>query len=645
MGINRSGTKRFYFSILVIVLAVIIAVGYFLSDGKYSRLHTVTRLEEEAVLESGQLFQTDLVFDASVSQINAITVYFNTFGRVNVGQLDITVYKDDAAVQEFSYNSYDIGIDGALKLKLEDVLTVDPESHYSLSCNYVYSGNNAVAIQRAEARGIESSRLQRACISIIVLALGAAIAFCISENNLTDSLTNTKLILVSLPLLLLYSFFFQHGDGYTITKWGVQFLDCMFSGDLRHYADIMLEANGIQYTSNYDILNNFITAVSILPVYLVKRITGFNYGAYNMLILDEFRKLVLILAVMITSKYINKIVISLGGSVRAANTASLLYLLSPVLLYCNIGMGQIDCFCVLFMALFFNSYINGKKCHAMMFLSIAILIKSFPLLFVLIPLVCISINKRRLPKLNMFSCLLVPWIISWILSSVIFIDYGKISKLSERTWGHAGMLFDVTWVHSSLFMIVFVILCFILLFSDKAREADSKKLLLISSCVVIIDLTFFVEENPQWFIYALFIMLITIPFCRGIYKPVACVICYSLAGLVYSFSAFYTHVDLNMVNQSIIGNYFDFGIRSSYMSVINHLIPNLAPYMPQASKTVMACMVLLSLYWFYESKHSKQDVVTEDQGALIPWCVKGLMIFDVAFVLVTLVLFFGIIVI
>ncbi|MBP3810469.1 MAG: hypothetical protein ILA15_07040 [Clostridiales bacterium] len=645
MGINRSGTKRFYFSILVIVLAVIIAVGYFLSDGKYSRLHTVTRLEEEAVLESGQLFQTDLVFDDSVSQINAITVYFNTFGRVNVGQLDVTVYEDSAVVQEFSYNSYDIGIDGALKLKQEDVLTIDPESHYSLSCNYVYSGNNAVAIQRAEASGIESSRLQRACISIIVLALGAAIAFCISENNLTDSLTNTKLIPVSLPLLLLYSFFFQHGDGYTITKWGVQFLDCMFSGDLRHYADVMLEANGIQYTSNYDILNNFITAVSILPVYLVKRITGFNYGAYNMLIFDEFRKLVLILAVMITSKYINKIVISLGGSVRAANTASLLYLLSPVLLYCNIGMGQIDCFCVLFMALFFNSYINDKKCYAMLFLSIAILIKSFPLLFVLIPLVCISINKRRIPKLNMLSCLLVPWIISWILSTVIFIDYSKISSLSERTWGHAGMLFNVTWAHSSLFMTVFVVLCFVLLFSNKAREADSKKLLLISSCVVIIDLTFFVEENPQWFIYALFIMLITIPLCHGIYKPVACVICYSLAGLVYSFSAFYTQVDLNMVYQSILGNYFDFGIRTSYMSVFNHLMPNLAPYMPQASKTVMAGMVLLSLYWFYESKKSKQDVVTEDQGALIPWCIKGLMIFDVAFVLVTVVLFFGVIVI
>ena len=163
--------------------------------------------------------------------------------------------------------------------------------------------------------------------------------------------------------------------------------------------------------------------------------------------------------------------------------------------------------------------------------------------------------------------------------------------------------------------------------------------------MVIIDLTFFVEENPQWFIYALFIMLITIPLCHGIYKPVACVICYSLAGLVYSFSAFYTQVDLNMVYQSILGNYFDFGIRTSYMSVFNHLMPNLAPYLPQASKTVMAGMVLLSLYWFYESKKSKQDVVTEDQGALIPWCIKGLMIFDVAFVLVTVVLFFGVIVI
>ena len=646
MGSNRFRTKQFYLSLLVIVAAVIIAVAYYFSDGKYNRIHEVTRLEGDVILENGQPFQTDLVFDDSISFISTITARFTIYDRVNVGQMNIVVYEDDAAIQEFSINTYEIGIDGSLPLKLDSTLTIDPESHYTINMNYTYEGDNAVALQRIEVNSMESSRLQRALISIVVLVLGAVLAFCIFENNFPDSLSETKMVIIALPILVLYAFFFNHGDGFVITKWGIRFLDCAFSGDIRNYADIMLAENGVRYTPNYNILDILITAVTILPLYLVQYFTGFECDDIKQLIYyDEFRKISLILAVIITAKYIRKIVISLKGSTRAANTASLLYIISPALLYCNIGMGQIDCISVLFLSLFFYEYINDKKCHAMLFLSISMLIKSFPLLLVMIPLVCISINKRRLPDIKSLTCLLTPWVISRILSSFVFVNYYKYSELAEREWDHVGGFLHITWAHSSLFMLVFVILCFVLLFSNKTREADCKKLLLISSLLVAGDLTFFVDDNPQWFVYALFIMIISIPLCHGIHKAVVSVVTYSLTGLVYTFSAFYEHVDLNMVYQSLIGNYYDFKIRSSYMLVFNHLMPNYVPYISIAAKTIMVCMVLLSLYWSYENRDSKQNVAANDQNKLLNLSTKGLIIFDVAFVLISLLLFFRIVLI
>lgn len=633
---------------LIIAVTVIISVAYYCSDSGFHITYRAFDAAEEIDLKNNKTIQEDMLFDENVTAISALSICFDTHQKTNLGQMNVALLKNDTEVQSWTINSCDIGTDSHYLFVLDEVLEISSENSYSVSIQYSYTGNNAVALKAINGKVIRTSKLLKASVSLLVLSLGIVIAFAAgaSEDLFGSSAPKMQSRLqtaIAVMIMLLYSVYFEHDDGRVITGWGLTLLDCTFAGDIRHYMGYLLsQVENLINVTNYDIVDNIITALSILPVYIVQRI--FNLSL-EWQVFDEFRKLSLIACLTITSVVVKKIVTSIGGGTKEAGIAQALFLLSPALLFGTLTLGQIDCIAVMFGSFFLYYFINGKIPRSLLFLSFALMIKQFSIFFFLAPFVCVAIAKRKkFDYIKGALCLFGPFILSKLLSKFFFIDYDKYKNLSELIHGHIGLLFYELRADASLFLFAFVSVCCLMLFAGKNEDLDDNKLLLAGSLVISIAFVFFVPQNPQWFIYPLFFMVITIPYYDNIFKPLLSIAGFSLCGMFYTFSRHINNVDLIMLRTGIIGNRLMIEPDERYVSILAHYFPSYAPYFMYIAKSGIVAMVLLSLYWIFRNRKNKTgNMYMNDIGSSLT--AKGLMIFDVLFVLLSIVVYYQIIII
>lgn len=507
--------------ISIIIIVVSVFASYFIcnSDICFYRSNEAYRSNESVSLENGGIYQQPLMIDESVTNIKAVKLYFDVYKRINLSQMTVRMFSDDNLVNEWQFRTEEIGIDGSYTLKLNDAITVSPNVTYTIQYSQTYSGDNSVSLNRVDIKYPDSSPIHRIVLSIALLLTGLIIAscicFCSSEASLNSNKKYRMLLLLSVILMCVYSFVFEHWDGTVITGWGLELLDSTFAGDMRHYIHhIVASTDNIRYVPNYGVIANIITALSVLPLYVFQKISQIDFGTYYLQIYDCFRKLSLITSVLVTVRCIRKIVLSLSGNQALSKVAALFYCVSPVVLYGNLAMGQIDCIVVMFVALALYCIINEKYYKGLLILGLSVTIKTFPLFFFFVPFLCVYFgSKKHIHWLKAAACFLTPLVISKVLSTLVFIDYYKFQSAAERYWNHLGSLFAEKNAGNALFELTCILIFLIVAFyRNRVSESEQYKLFLVCCLSVVSSFLFFVVINPQWYIYPLLLLLVLLPY-------------------------------------------------------------------------------------------------------------------------------------
>lgn len=307
------------------------------------------------------------------------------------------------------------------------------------------------------------------------------------------------LICITFAISLLYVFTVSHVDCNTITMWGYDLLKSLFEGSVSRFPEYTYEMHFMP--NNYSLFDNAITAVFLLPVFLVEFFAGI---AINSVIYDIWFK-VLILAIHIVDIVILYKLLDILQFEHAKKIKGIiLYMLSTIVCICVVGKGQVDIFTVTFIMLGMLCFIRKKYIYMSILLGLAFLTKPFALL-VIAPFYLLAISRFR-EKVFLYGIIsVIPYVLDFTLTRILMPGYAEMKELNAEIFKEAEgstrieELFSVHINSVYVFIAIVIIICFIAFRKGKNQEVTIKDYLLYPT-LMYISYGVFVSPSCNWFI-------------------------------------------------------------------------------------------------------------------------------------------------
>ncbi|MCR4674776.1 MAG: hypothetical protein K5675_07185 [Lachnospiraceae bacterium] len=377
---------------------------------------------------------------------------------------------------------------------------------------------------------------------------------------------------------------FTHGDSTRIMEWAKLFLDSLFSGNIRNYAEVLLDKD---IPSNYSIFIHIINSIWVLPVY---GIDTFIDGDIPLYVYSMWHRVLSVLLTFITMGYIEKIGIHFGVSREKMEVATFFYGISTPLIVGTYAMGQIDAYPTLFMVMGLYYLLEEKTTESILSFSVILFLKPFAFMYIAPMLLLYFADKWK--KAIPYGVLVgIVWIVKKLVTK-IFIGYGDMVYVEEVEWDHLSFFFTSEINVLPLFVLtvgVVLCICFVKGMKGKVKEWDY----IYYPYVVFLAFVAFNFWNPQWFLYGM--PFITIILCKMCNEAEAMAFGAGINGayLLFNYCAFNGMVESNMIAGGLIAKTSGIKWKSaSLLGLIANKMPTISGYITSISLGILvACMI------------------------------------------------------
>ena len=291
---------------------------------------------------------------------------------------------------------------------------------------------------------------------------------------------------------------FYYGDISITQEHTFNFLDSIFSGKLRDFYQIAIENSQFGQPAVYDILIYAIFAIWNLPLYIVSKITGYQFiqSGYSIIWL----KLFLILFVLLTLYEIYHIALDLKFTKGTAKWICFVTITSGMFVVPVFIQLQYDIISVFFTLCGVRALINGKRKKFILFFAIANALKLFSL-FVFIPLILLK-EKRVLVAIKeiVLGCLLL------VAGKILYIGnvayQSSTSSFSDMALERIQAL-SIPGAYSEIvipFFMVILIGSVIFAYVYNSDNENYPYMIIYIPMVIYMAFVICVDLNPYWII-------------------------------------------------------------------------------------------------------------------------------------------------
>lgn len=412
--------------------------------------------------------------------------------------------------------------------------------------------------------------------------------------------------------------FSQGGDMKLVIRQAFDLLDSLKAGRLFDYYSYSIEKinSGVygqatlEQAPNYNYFIYLLVAVFMLPFRIGSLLVGDS--TYNQNLALMWISMGILVATLYSGKLTFILAREFGAEKKQARMAMFIELGSIILLFSTVGFTQLDIIYV-DMILFAMVYYNKNEMYKFsIIMSVAIMLKAFPIL-IFLPLLFLAEKKvENIIKYGLIGCGA-----SVIFRIIVSFDKGyfEIQNYMKDLYGFTGRLFncglDIGYYQISFFVACFFVIC--LVCYDKTIENNGRwKDAIIAILAVYTSFTIFVNWHPQWLAMlapVLALVIIANPLRRSnIY--VIYILEISYLGVV--FTNFYTAINNDMINNSILSLC---GITFEQKNICDFLIQKFE-YMPVLFSSLLAISLI---YFTYSNYKDLQECNTISEK----WIAEG----------------------
>ncbi len=299
---------------------------------------------------------------------------------------------------------------------------------------------------------------------------------------------------ISVILLLLYSFTISHVDCNTIVTWGYDLLESVRNGDLTNYPVYTYLTHGMP--TNYSLFSNAVTAIWLLPIYVLDRLFGLGW---DMVVYDVWYKVLILASVFIAVFVFDKALSELNYSKDNRRVAFLAFATSAVLLLSVVGKGQIDAISVMLVVIAIYMHITDRVSLAFLFIGLACLFKPFAILLG-VPYLLLMIGRCGKKTILNTLYLIGPYVLNYILTIIIMPKYREMSDITseafKESYGSSRIeeIFNIRINSILIFIGIAIVLCFFALYIGSRNKTKKAHLLTIP---VLLYMSYIVFANPS----------------------------------------------------------------------------------------------------------------------------------------------------
>ncbi len=613
--------------------------------------------------------EQSLTKSPQMKNINAISLLFvvnEKIHSVKQGKVIVSILEDEKVVQSWNQDTRFLRNNVYSTYKLDNTLVLGQHKKYSIIIEQKVAGNNDVGVAVARA-GKDSfikigekekkdsfslcyrtisprkSNLFSTTMSILFSIFGLVLIVLFKELKVLLRTENgeyegfVKLVFLAFTMILIVPVLLVHGDGIAITTQVLKLLEAVQTGNYRDYATIC--GDTIRIMPNYNIFVNIFNALLLAPLYFIRIIFDIeiNIQAFN-----YWRCLCSGIFVFITSKYLEKIALAITYDKVFSKLFGILYLVSPAILWGNLGMGQVDCFVTLFMVIAFYKIVQENYVESFFWIGLASVVKEFAILFAFLPwffLVAGNKNVKRTYKCVMAYSIMP--IFTSILSHFVFIQYAALQTIAAASWGHLSRIFRTNWENTSCFLLALFFVCLICLFKSFTRRIEVSDFV-ISSLLIITSFHIFVQVSLNWEVYILLAMMAGLLFTNRIGLLALFV---SQCGLyLYALLGNTIHVGSALLRLGIIGKIFNLPNFLVLQDYAMKFLPDYAGFLGSTGKTLISASLIFFVYLMIE-KHRGETVVINNWSTMKPFVmvICSFMAMNMLAIFISFIVYFAIV--
>ncbi len=300
-------------------------------------------------------------------------------------------------------------------------------------------------------------------------------------------------------LSLCFIFTIGHVDCNTITTWGYDLLDSIRTGHFRAFPTYTYEMH--QMPTNYSLFTNAITAVWLLPVYLIDMVSK---GEIAMMVYDTWYKTFVCLVHFLNMYLFYKILTVKKYKDDDRLWAMIYYMASTVVLVTVLGKGQVDNIVLLLLLMGYLAYLNEKDISMSICFGLSLCIKPFSILLI-VPFLILYMEKRGWKCLGYGMISVGIYIFEKIFSHLLMPDYEKMNALTSQMFKEAfgssrvEQLFAIRSNYVVIYWAIAIVICFICYDLASKKKVKEYHYLLFPTLMFIL-FGILVSDTCYWFI-------------------------------------------------------------------------------------------------------------------------------------------------
>lgn len=370
----------------------------------------------------------------------------------------------------------------------------------------------------------------------------------------------------------------------------------------------------ILFGANYNILLYLILAICIFPLVLFRKITGIEYSETFAL---TYFNIFLAIAVIISAYLLFRLMKEMGQEKRNAKITTYLYLSSMLLVFSTVGFSQLDIFYILFILWALIFYVQQKYLKFSLVMSIAIMLKMFPVL-IFVPLILL-VEKRVLHIIKYMAAGLS----STIIFKLIFgldAGYSVTQEKMGEYYGFMGRMFEngvsVAWGSCAFFVMIVIVLC-IYAYDKKCAKEEVWKYVINIPLIVFGAFILLVKWHPQWL--AFFPPFVAMAISVNRKRRSLIYIDWGMSILICLISGlcFPKSVDNYMINNGVLNSI----VKSSYNGVTIADIMKNVDYVDTLLLTALVAMVVYFIFVSVKDIYRKSEINENNENNVFRWTV------------------------
>ncbi|MCD2492233.1 hypothetical protein LQE92_06265 [Lacrimispora sp. NSJ-141] len=309
-----------------------------------------------------------------------------------------------------------------------------------------------------------------------------------------------SLFIGTLVFQLILFFCFVYGDVFITTNHGMNFWDCLFSGNIRNFYSYNLNSELVagvyrgNYSAYYDFMIYIIFALWDLPLWIIKKVFKIEF-ILNTFWGSVWAKSIILLFLILTLCIMIKIVNIIQKDKHIKIRSIYLFLTSVFVTAYICILGQYDIIPIFFILAGVYFFLKNKFRLFVLFFALAIPIKAFAL-FAFVVLLLYK-EKNILKDILWIICGLLPMALTrWL---VPIEGSSNINILYELLFQNK---IDLTYGGVPIFVIVFVVLCLFCYLKKPSEDEQlaSREIIYLCFLAFAVFLTT-CSTLPYWFLY------------------------------------------------------------------------------------------------------------------------------------------------